>query len=84
MCGYRDKGYLVCGTLSEVEEFLGDTPVLSPLNTIEKVNTRRGRRKRRLIVDSKRPGISATTGRSFKGENRRAVDLVHDGLVAHG
>ena len=78
---YFNSKYLrAFSTLEEAKQFVDGEIVLSQLNVIEKVNPATGRKKRRLILDSKKPGITKVTSRTHKGVNPRAIDLIHDGL----
>ena len=79
MQGFIDKGYLAAfDDLASCERYLGAKPVLSKIGCITR--QRMGKIKRRLIVDSKRSGVSRAAGLGFRSVLPRMLDLVFESL----
>ena len=77
--GYVDKGYLLAfDDLDSCRRYLGADPVISKLGCITR--RRFGKTKRRLILDSKRSGVSRAAGVAYRSVLPRVLDLVFDTL----
>jgi hypothetical protein len=74
------KGYMTkCDTLQQVRALLGGRdPVLSKIGQI--VKTRKGRTKRRMILDIKESGVGRATRKTYRVVLPRVTDAVRDGL----
>jgi hypothetical protein len=65
-------------TIEQVTAYLKGTPILSKLGVIRTV--RNGVAKNRLVVDSKRSDVTASTRKFERVLLPRVLDVVHDGL----
>ena len=65
-------------TVEEARAFLGEDPVLSKIGVMEKISN--GVAKYRLVIDSKRSEVSASTRRFERTLLPRVLDVVYDGL----
>jgi hypothetical protein len=68
-----------CKNLKSVRKFLkGKPPVLSRLGLV--VRTRKGRTKKRIILDTKESGVGKTSRKSYRVILPRNLDFVNDSL----
>jgi hypothetical protein len=70
-----------CRNLKKVRKFLkGDVPVLSKFGLI--VRTKKGRTKKRIILDVKESKVAASTRRKYRALLPRVIGVVNDLLLA--
>ena len=74
----KSTDYLYARAAEATRSMTEDEPVLSPINLITKTNKVTGQTKRRMILDCKSFGVSASTRRSFRGIVHRFINLVYD------
>jgi hypothetical protein len=66
-------------TLEEAETFLGTKIILSKIGAIKKM--RNGKWKMRMVIDSKRSGVSKATRKFERTQLPRALDVVSDTMA---
>jgi hypothetical protein len=69
-------------TVKQATRYLKASPVLSKIGAIKKV--RNGKKKCRMVIDSKQSGVSKATRKHERTLLPRALDIVQDGLSLLG